>query len=78
MATCSAWEIWRIQHHIVDTVVIVNLTPLEGVPFLNGQADERVSVYLREEELFECVGILDDETLLHVANAYLHIRANAE
>lgn len=74
MATCGAWEIWRIRHHIVDTVVIVNLTPLEGVPFLNGQADARVSLYLCEDDLAEYAGRLEDEALIHVTGAYLRIR----
>lgn len=63
MEPCGAWEIWKIRHHIVDTVLIVNLTPLEGVPYCNGQPDERVSVFLSESDLLERAGILRNEEL---------------
>lgn len=78
MPVCNAWEIWSIHNHITDTVVIVNLTPLEGIPFRNEQPDERVSVYLQENDLLKCVGALDDETLISVARAYLQLRRNPE
>lgn len=74
MAACNAWEIWRIRHPVIDAVAIVNLTPLEGVLFHNGQPDERVSVYLRESDLLERLGTLDDEAMLRVIRAYFQIR----
>lgn len=74
MAVCNAWEVWRIRHHIVETVVIVNLTPLEGIPIQNDKLDERVSLYLQEDDLAQCLGTLEDETLAHATSAYLRIR----
>lgn len=78
MAACNAWEIWRIRHHIVDTVAIVNMTPLEGIPLCEGKPDERVSLYLQEKDLLECAGSLDEETMLRVTGEYLRIRRNSE
>ena len=76
MEPCGAWEIWKIRHHIVDTVLIVNLTPLEGVPYCNGQPDERVSVFLSESDLLERAGILRNEELVGITRNYLRIRRN--
>lgn len=76
MESCGAWEIWKIRHHIVDTVLIVNLTPLEGVPYCNGQPDERVSVFLSESDLLERAGILRNEELAGITRNYLRIRGN--
>lgn len=76
MEPCGAWEIWKIRHHIVDTVLIVNLTPLEGVPYCNGQPDERVSVFLSESDLLERAGILRNEELAGITRNYLRIRRN--
>lgn len=74
MEPYGAWEIWKIQHHIVDTVLIVNLTPLEGIPYYNGQPDERVSVFLAESDLLERAGLLCSEELVGVTRNYLRIR----
>lgn len=76
MEPCGAGEIWKIRHHIVDTVLIVNLTPLEGVPYCNGQPDERVSVFLSESDLLERAGILRNEELAGITRNYLRIRGN--
>ena len=76
MEPCGAWEIWKIRHHIVDTVLIVNLTSWEGVPYCNGQPDERVSVFLSESDLLERAGILRNEELAGITRNYLRIRGN--
>ena len=76
MEPCGAWEIWKIRHHIVDTVLIVNLTPLEGIPYSNGRPDERVSVFLEESDLLERAGVLRNEELAGVTRSYLGIRGH--
>lgn len=75
----NAWEIWRADYMGGEvTVILVNLSPLEGIPirYKDGALliDVPHSIYLERGQLQEKLGNLEGPLMREVAREYIRSR----
>lgn len=76
----NAWELWKIRdpHKQEKVVVIVNLTPLEGIPVECKQhaviIDAACSIFLNSTQLICKIGIMEGPLLKMIAEEYILAR----